>query len=119
MSEIIVFGGVNLDQVVYLPRPPKEGETLEGQSVQTFLGGKGANIVFADADEKAIKRGIRRVFNNSGQSCNAPTRMLVEKSIYERAVKEAIEVADKTNVDIAEKNGNHIGPVVSKTQYFC
>ena len=38
MSEIIVFGGVNLDQVVYLPRPPKEGETLEGQSLQTFLG---------------------------------------------------------------------------------
>ena len=47
MSEIIVFGGVNLDQVVYLPRPPKEGETLEGQSVQTFLGGKGANQAVA------------------------------------------------------------------------
>ena len=90
-------------------------DTIKRVSLE--LGGKGANIVFADADEKAIKRGIRRVFNNSGQSCNAPTRMLVEKSIYERAVKEAIEVADKTNVDIAEKNGNHIGPVVSKTQY--
>ena len=47
MSEIIVFGGVNLDQVVYLPRPPKEGETLEGKSVQTFLGGKGANQAVA------------------------------------------------------------------------
>ena len=81
------------------------------------LGGKGANIVFADADDKAIKRGVRRVFNNSGQSCNAPTRLLVEKSIYERAVKEAIEVAAKTNVDLAEKEGKHIGPVVSKTQY--
>ena len=81
------------------------------------LGGKGANIVFADADEKAIKRGVRRVFNNSGQSCNAPTRLLVEKSIYERAVKEAIEVANKTDVDIAEKRGKHIGPVVSKVQF--
>ena len=81
------------------------------------LGGKGANIVFADADEKAIKRGVRRVFNNSGQSCNAPTRLLVEKSIYERAVKEAAEVANKTLVDVAEKKGKHIGPVVSKTQF--
>ena len=81
------------------------------------LGGKGANIVFADSDEEAISRGIRRVFNNSGQSCNAPTRMLVEKSIYEKAVNEAIEVANNTKVNIASKKGNHIGPVVSKVQY--
>jgi len=57
------------------------------------------------------------VFNNSGQSCNAPTRMLVEKSIYEKAVNEAIKVANNTEVNIASKNGNHIGPVVSKVQY--
>ena len=81
------------------------------------LGGKGANIVFADADEKAVSRGVSRVFNNSGQSCNAPTRMLVEKSIYESAVKEAKDQANNTNVDIASKKGNHIGPVVSKVQY--
>ena len=81
------------------------------------LGGKGANIVFADADEKAISRGVSRVFNNSGQSCNAPTRMLVEKSIYEKAVKEAINQANITKVDIASKKGDHIGPVVSKTQF--
>ena len=85
--------------------------------VSLELGGKGANIVFADADEKAVRRGVRRVFNNSGQSCNAPTRLLVEKSIYDRAVKEAIEVAEKTDVDIANKEGRHIGPVVSKVQY--
>jgi len=81
------------------------------------LGGKGANIVFADADDKSVKRGVRRVFNNSGQSCNAPTRLLVEKSIYEKAVQEAIDVANNTTVDIAEKNGSHIGPVVSKVQF--
>ena len=81
------------------------------------LGGKGANIVFADADEKAIKRGVQRVFNNSGQSCNAPTRLLVEKSIYDKAVEQAIEVAKKTTVDVAAKQGKHIGPVVSKIQY--
>ena len=81
------------------------------------LGGKGANIVFSDADKKSIKRGVRRVFNNSGQSCNAPTRLLVEKPIYENAVKEAIEIANQTLVDVAENKGNHIGPVVSKIQF--
>ncbi|MDC0226594.1 aldehyde dehydrogenase family protein [Alphaproteobacteria bacterium] len=81
------------------------------------LGGKGANIVFADADENSIKRGVRRVFNNSGQSCNAPTRLLVEKSIYEKAVEEAIYIANSTNVDKAEKKGKHIGPLVSKVQF--
>ena len=90
-------------------------DTIKRVSLE--LGGKGANIVFSDADEKAVKRGVRRVFNNSGQSCNAPTRLLVEKSIYERAVKEAIEVAEKTTVDVANKEGQHIGPVVSKVQY--
>ena len=55
--------------------------------------------------------------SNSGQSCDAPTRMLVEKSIYERAVKEATDEANKINVDIASKEGEHIGPVVSKIQY--
>ena len=90
-------------------------DTIKRVSLE--LGGKGANIVFADADEKAVTRGVRRVFNNSGQSCNAPTRLLVEKSIYERAVKEAIEVAEKTDVDVANKQGKHIGPVVSKVQY--
>ena len=44
------------------------------------LGGKGANLVFADADDKAVVRGARHCFYNSGQSCNAPTRMLVERA---------------------------------------
>jgi len=90
-------------------------DTIKRVSLE--LGGKGANIIFADADDKAVKRGVRRVFNNSGQSCNAPTRLLVEKSIYKNAVNQAIELAKKTKVDIAEKEGNHIGPVVSKIQY--
>ena len=81
------------------------------------LGGKGGNIVFADADSDAIKRGVKHVFGNSGQSCNHPTRMIVERSIYEKAIKEAKEQADNTKVDDASKNGSHIGPVVSKIQY--
>ena len=81
------------------------------------LGGKGGNIVFADSYPGAIKDGIRNVMSNSGQSCDAPTRMLVEKSIYERAIKEAADEAKLIKVDLASKKGDHIGPVVSKTQY--
>tara|TARA_B100000029_G_scaffold396956_1_gene395103 strand:+ start:2051 stop:3481 length:1431 start_codon:yes stop_codon:yes gene_type:complete len=81
------------------------------------LGGKGGNIVFADSYPNAVRDGIRNVMSNSGQSCDAPTRMLVEKSIYKRAVKEAADEADKIQVDVASKKGDHIGPVVSKVQY--
>ncbi|MGO1658458.1 MAG: aldehyde dehydrogenase family protein [Marinobacter sp.] len=81
------------------------------------LGGKGANIIFADADEKAVTRGVRHCFANSGQSCNAPTRMLVEKSIYAQAVETAALIASKTEVGPAENEGRHIGPVVSEQQF--
>lgn len=81
------------------------------------LGGKGANLVFADADENAVARGVRHCFYNSGQSCNAPTRMLVERSFYDKAVAIAKEVAEATAVDIAHKDGGHIGPVISKVQW--
>ncbi|WP_415300676.1 aldehyde dehydrogenase family protein [Candidatus Pelagibacter sp. Uisw_134_02] len=81
------------------------------------LGGKGGNIVFADSYPDAVRDGIKNVMSNSGQSCDAPTRMLVEKSIYQRAVKEATEEANLIKVDEASKKGDHIGPVVSKTQY--
>ncbi len=81
------------------------------------LGGKGGNIVFADSYPDAVRDGIRNVMSNSGQSCDAPTRMLVEKSIYKRAIKEAADEAKLIKVDLASKKGNHIGPVVSKTQY--
>ncbi len=81
------------------------------------LGGKGANVIFADADEKAIKRGVIHCMNNSGQSCNAPTRMLVERSIYDQAVETAAEVAGKIGVGPASEPGRHIGPVVNKSQW--
>jgi aldehyde dehydrogenase (NAD+) len=81
------------------------------------LGGKGANLIFADANEKAIKNGVLRVMNNSGQSCNAPTRMIVEESIYEKAVSIAAEVAESIKVSSGHETGRHIGPVVSEVQF--
>ncbi len=81
------------------------------------LGGKGGNIVFSDSHPDAVREGVRNIMSNSGQSCDAPTRMLVEKSIYKRAIEEAADEANKIKVDIALKKGDHIGPVISQTQY--
>ena len=81
------------------------------------LGGKGGNIVFSDAPENAVRDGIRNVMSNSGQSCDAPTRMLVERSIYKKSIEEAVDEASKIKVDYPHKSGDHIGPVVSKIQY--
>ena len=90
-------------------------ETLKRVSLE--LGGKGANIVFADAPEKAVAQGVARCFNNTGQSCNAPTRMLVERSRYDEAVEQARAAAEATAVDMASKDGRHIGPLVSRAQF--
>ncbi|MFT5006303.1 MAG: aldehyde dehydrogenase (NAD+), partial [Paracoccaceae bacterium] len=85
--------------------------------VSLELGGKGANIIFADADDKAVKRGVLRCMNNTGQSCNAPTRMLVERSIYDKALETAAATADAITLADASENGRHIGPVVSEAQF--
>ena len=66
--------------------------------VSLELGGKGANIVFADADENAVARGVMHCMNNTGQSCNAPTRMLVQREIYDAAVATAAATAAKITV---------------------
>ncbi|MDG3041024.1 aldehyde dehydrogenase family protein [Roseicyclus marinus] len=90
-------------------------DTIKRVSLE--LGGKGANIIFADADEKAVKRGAMRCFNNSGQSCNAPTRMLVQRARYDEAVEIAARVAEETPVIPAAQEGRGIGPVVSEVQF--
>ena len=85
--------------------------------VSLELGGKGANIIFKDADPEAIERGALRCFRNSGQSCNAPTRMLVEKSIYAEAIERLEKYTNNFGVGDPNKEGDHIGPVISETQY--
>jgi len=82
------------------------------------LGGKSPNLLFADADlETAVRISVEKCFSNSGQSCDAPTRLLVEKSVYDKAVELAADVAAKVTVGDPEKEGDHIGPVVSALQY--
>ncbi len=85
--------------------------------VSLELGGKGANIIFKDADAEAIERGALRCFRNSGQSCNAPTRMLVEKSMYNEAIERLKKYTEAFKVDDPTKEGDHIGPVISEVQY--
>ncbi len=90
-------------------------ETLKRVTLE--LGGKGANVIFADADDRAVERGVRHMMNNSGQSCNAPSRMLVERSAYDRAVETAARVAQSIKVGSAHEAGRHIGPVVNRRQW--
>lgn len=86
--------------------------------VSQELGGKSANIVFADSDlPAAVKRGVLHCFENAGQSCNAPTRMLVEASVYDEAVAIASEVAKAAKLGDPMEKGRHFGPVVSKLQF--
>ncbi|MEX0350883.1 MAG: aldehyde dehydrogenase family protein [Paracoccaceae bacterium] len=87
------------------------------KKVHLELGGKGANLVFDDADEKAVKRGVLHMMNNTGQSCNAPSRMLVQRGVYDQAVETAVEVAAKVTVGSASDEGRHIGPVVNQVQW--
>ncbi len=86
--------------------------------VSQELGGKSANVVFADAGlEAAVTRGVLHCFSNSGQSCNAPTRMLVEASGYDKAIEIAARVASGVTLGDPVQPGPHLGPVVSKLQY--
>ena len=85
--------------------------------VSLELGGKGANIIFKDADPDAIERGALRCFRNSGQSCNAPTRMLVEKSMYNEAVERLKKYTENFEVGDPKKEADHIAPVISEMQY--
>ena len=86
--------------------------------VSQELGGKSANIVFADCDlEAAVERGVLHCFENAGQSCNAPTRMLVERSVYDEAVSIAVRVAKAVKQGDPMDKGPHFGPVVTKAHF--
>ena len=85
--------------------------------VHQELGGKSPNIVLDDdAFAKGVGRGVMHVMNNSGQSCNAPTRMLVPAGRMDEAI--AVAKATAEQITVGDPNGNHtLGPVVSKLQW--
>jgi len=82
------------------------------------LGGKSANIILDDADfEKAVKQGVQECFRNSGQSCNAPTRMLVPRSKMAEVVVAAKQASEATKVGDPFLDATSIGPLASKAQF--
>jgi len=82
------------------------------------LGGKSPNLLFADADlETAMRTSLSGCFSNSGQSCDAPTRLLVERSIYEDTVALAATMVPEFKVGDPAEEGDHLGPVISELQY--
>jgi aldehyde dehydrogenase (NAD+) len=82
------------------------------------LGGKSPNIILEDADmAKAVAGGTTHCFNNSGQSCNAPTRMLVPLDRMAEATAIAKAVADKTKVGDPKNADTNLGPVVNRVQW--
>jgi aldehyde dehydrogenase (NAD+) len=86
--------------------------------VSQELGGKSPNIILDDADlQKAVTGGTAHVFNNSGQSCNAPTRMIVPAAKMKEAAAIAKAVAEKTKAGDPKAADTNIGPVVNRTQW--
>ncbi len=82
------------------------------------LGGKSANLVFADADlETRVAASVRGCFNNTGQSCNAPTRMLVERACYDRVLEIAARAGTAQKVGDPAQEGDHVGPLFDQMQY--
>lgn len=82
------------------------------------LGGKSPNLIFADADlEDAVSGGVRAIAANTGQSCDAPSRMLVEASVFDKAVEIARRTAEGIAVGDPAAEGDHIGPLASRVQF--
>ncbi|MBF2754447.1 MAG: aldehyde dehydrogenase family protein [Gammaproteobacteria bacterium AqS3] len=82
------------------------------------LGGKSANIMLEDVDlEQAVSGGVIQCFTNSGQSCNAPTRMLVPQAKHDEAVEIARKTAESIEPAAPDAEGSQLGPVVSEVQF--
>ncbi|BCG86703.1 aldehyde dehydrogenase [Mesorhizobium sp. 113-3-9] len=86
--------------------------------VHQELGGKSANIILPDADlEPAVRNGVDSCMLNTGQSCDAPTRMLVDKERYSQAVEVAKQAAEAQRVGNPGDEQTTLGPLVSQTQF--
>jgi aldehyde dehydrogenase (NAD+) len=95
-----------------------ENAATSVKRVAQELGGKSANILLDDVDlEKSVAGGVQACFTNSGQSCNAPTRMLVPQDLHDTALEIAKSAAEAMKVGDPNTDGTMLGPVVSEVQY--
>ena len=82
------------------------------------LGGKSPNLVFADCDlEAQVSASVAECMYNTGQSCDAPTRLLAQRSCYEAVLEIAKRVAEATEVGDPAQEGAHIGPLFDRIQF--
>ena len=102
----------------------RAGKLVQANAVDTVkrvvleLGGKSANILFADADiDAAVAFSAEACFSNAGQTCDAPTRLLIERSVYAEVKAKLIAATLATQVGDPQLEGDHIGPVVNQRQF--
>ncbi len=82
------------------------------------LGGKSPNVILEDADlEASVTRGVLHMYNNTGQSCNAPSRMLVPRALLAQAEAIAASVSDSVVIGPTDEESTTMGPVISKVQW--
>jgi aldehyde dehydrogenase (NAD+) len=82
------------------------------------LGGKSPNVILEDADlEAAVTRGVMHMYNNTGQSCNAPSRMLVPRDLLQQAEQIAEKVSEAVVMGPTSADTTTMGPVISKLQW--
>jgi len=84
------------------------------------LGGKSPNLVFADCGanlEARVRASVAECFLNTGQSCDAPTRLIVERACYDAVVEIASVAAEETDVGDPRAEGDHIGPLFDRLQW--
>tara|TARA_Y100001970_G_scaffold245804_1_gene313138 strand:- start:850 stop:2277 length:1428 start_codon:yes stop_codon:yes gene_type:complete len=111
-------------QMISFTGSTRGGMSVTRESASTIkrvtleLGGKSPNLVFADCDlEERVTASVGECMLNTGQSCDAPTRLLVEKSCYEDVLNIAKKAAENTGVGEPQKEGDHIGPLFDKIQF--
>jgi aldehyde dehydrogenase (NAD+) len=88
------------------------------KKVTLELGGKSPNLVFADCDlQEKVAASVNECMFNTGQSCDAPTRLLVEKKCYAEVIEIAKQAAENISLGDPTKEGDHLGPLFDKIQY--
>ena len=94
----------------------ESAETVKKVTLE--LGGKSPNIVFADCDlDEKVKDSVNECMFNTGQSCDAPTRLLVEKKCYDEVIDIAKKTAEEIKVGDPTLDGDHLGPLFDKIQF--
>jgi aldehyde dehydrogenase (NAD+) len=111
-------------QMISFTGSTRAGAAVTRDSAETVkrvtleLGGKSPNLVFADCDlEAQVTASVDECMYNTGQSCDAPTRLLVERSCYDQVLEIAKRAAERTKVGDPTQEGDHIGPLFDRIQF--